>query len=234
QLRTLMKERERLATELQETIQDATASASGDDQDQRLREAELEAIGLNAELDVTKEQLDQTRRELASLRAGAGRSEKMQEELEAAAIEVLQVRDSLTGTRSQLSRAQQELEDAHTELRALRNEEQRAAMLEDGLRASKAELESIRASHKADLVEREADLEEKVRGTREEFQRQLDGIEASYREQLGQREADLAGRITDAETAARVAGDELASARDELASAHDEVSAARAEAASRE
>src|SRR5207249_11718987 len=112
QLRTVTKEREHLATQLQETIQGAMRVVDDDDQDQRLREAELEAIGLNAELDVTKEQLDQTRRELAALRTSAGRSEKMQEELDAAAIEVLQVTDSLTGTRSQLARAHQELEDA--------------------------------------------------------------------------------------------------------------------------
>jgi signal transduction histidine kinase len=229
QLRTLTKERERLATELQETIHEAAIASTADDGDQdlRLREAELEAIGLNAELDVTKEQLDATRRELASLRANAGRSSKVQEELDAAAIEVLQIRDTLTGTQSQLARAEKELDDAHTELRALRNEEQRAAMLEDELRAAKAEVESIQASHRADLVEREADLEEKVRGTREEFQRQLDEIEASYREELNQREADLGGRIADAESTARASGEEVATAREEVA-------AARAEAASRE
>jgi len=229
QLKTVMKERERLAAELEETIHDAAteSSASAEEIDTRLREAELEAIGLNAELDVTKEQLDATRRELASLRTSAGRSTKMQEELDAAAIEVLQVKDSLTGTQSQLARAQQELDDAHTELRALRNEEQRAAMLEDELRGAKAELDSVRASHKADLVEREADLEEKVRSTREEFQRQLDEIEASYREQLAQRESELGDRITGAETEARAAAEELVSAREEVA-------AARAEAASRE
>ena len=78
-------------------------------------------------------------------------------------------------------------------------------MLEDELRAAKAELESGRASHRADLVEREAELEEKVRATREEFQRQLEEIEASYRSQLEQREAELRGRISDAETAADTA-----------------------------
>jgi len=236
QLKTVMKERELLAAELEETIHDAASesSSSAEEHDTRLREAELEAIGLNAELDVTKEQLDATRRELASLRTSAGRSTKMQEELDAAAIEVLQVKDTLTGTQSQLARAQQELDDAHTELRALRNEEQRAAMLEDELRGAKAELDSIRASHKADLVEREADLEEKVRSTREEFQRQLDEIEASYRDQLAQRESELGDRITGAETEARAAAEELVSAREEVAVVREEVAAARAEAASRE
>src|SRR6266516_3662508 len=65
QLRTVTQERERLATQLQETIQEALRVVDDDEQDLRLREAELEAIGLNAELDVTKEQLDATRRELA-------------------------------------------------------------------------------------------------------------------------------------------------------------------------
>jgi signal transduction histidine kinase len=227
QLRTVTKERERLAAELQETIHDAATSATSDDQDLRLREAELEAIGLNAELDVTKEQLDGTRKELAALRASAGRTAKTEEELEAATVEVLQIRDSLTGAKSQLARAQQELDDAHAELRALRNEEQRAAMLEEELRAARAEVESITASHKADLVEREADLEEKVRSTREEFQRQLDEIEVSYRDQLAQREAELGDRATQAEAGAQAAADEVATVREEVA-------AARAEAASRE
>jgi len=227
QLRTVTKERERLATQLQETIQEAMRVVDDDEQDLRLREAELEAIGLNAELDVTKEQLDATRRELASMRASTGTTSRTQEELDAANVEMVQIRDALTTADSQLVTAQRELEDAHTELRALRNEEQRAAMLEDELRAARAELESGQASHRADLVEREAELEEKVRATREEFQRQLEEIEASYRSQLEQREAELHGRITDAETAARTAAHDLQGVR-------DEVTAARAEAASRE
>src|SRR5438128_3137032 len=198
QLRTVTHERERLATQLQETIQEGLRVVDDDEQDLRLREAELEAIGLNAELDVTKEQLDATRRELASMRASTGTTSRTQEELDAANVEMVQIRDALTTAGSQLVTAQRELEDAHTELRALRNEEQRPAMLEDELRAAKAELESGRASHRADLVEREAELEEKVRATREEFQRQLEEIEASYRSQLEQREAELHGRITDA------------------------------------
>ena len=226
QLRTVTKERERLATQLQETIQEAMRVVDDDEQDLRLREAELEAIGLNAELAVTKEQLDTTRRELATMRATEATS-RSQEEVDAANVEMLQIRDALTTAEAQLASAQRELGDAHTELRALRNEEQRAAMLEDELRAAKAELESGRASHRADLVEREAELEEKVRATREEFQRQLEEIEASYRSQLEQRETELRGRISDAETAADTAGHDLQVVR-------DEVTAARAEAASRE
>jgi signal transduction histidine kinase len=226
QLRTVTKERERLATQLQETIQEAMRVVDDDEQDLRLREAELEAIGLNAELAVTKEQLDTTRRELATMRATEATS-RSQEEVDATNVEMVQIRDALTTAGAQLASGQRELEDAHTELRALRNEEQRAAMLEDELRAAKAELESGRASHRADLVEREAELEEKVRATREEFQRQLEEIEASYRSQLEQRETELRGRISDAETAADTAGHDLQAVR-------DEVTAARAEAASRE
>src|SRR2546429_6338587 len=122
---------------------------------------------------------------------------------------MVQIRDALTTADAHLVTAQRELEDAHTELRALRNEEQRAAMLEDELRAAKAELESGQASHRADLVEREAELEEKVRATRVEFQRQLGEIDDSYKAQPGQREAELAGRVTQAGASARPASREL-------------------------
>src|SRR5205823_5385801 len=101
QLRTVTQERERLATQLQETIQEALRVVDDDEQDLRLREAELEAIGLNAELDVTKEQLDATRRELASTRASTGAASRSQEELDAVNVEMLQLRDALTSVGSQ-------------------------------------------------------------------------------------------------------------------------------------
>src|SRR5439155_21140308 len=134
-------------------------------------------------------------------------------------VKMAPMREALTTAGSQLVTAQRELEDAHTELRAPRNEEQRAAMIGDELRAAKAELESGQASHRADLFEREAELEEKVRATREEFQRQLEEIEASYRSQLEQREAELHGRVTDAETAARTAVPDLQAVREEVQAA---------------
>ncbi len=137
------------------------------------------------------------------------------------------MKDELAGSQAQVASTTRELDELRTELRALRAEEQRAAMLHDELQTTKAELESFRASHRADLVEREAEFEEKVRATREEFQRQLTEIDASYRGQLGQREADLAGRITQAEATAREATGELEAAR-------SEAEAARAEAAGRE
>ena len=86
--------------------------------------------------------------------------------------------------KTELADARTELEDARAELRALRTEEQRAAMLEDELRAARAELDSAHASHRAELIEREADLEEKVRTIREEFQDQLEATEARHRDEL--------------------------------------------------
>ena len=44
--------------------------------------------------------------------------------------------------------------------------------------------QSVTASHRADLFEREAELEEKVRAMREEFQTELTRMEAQHREQM--------------------------------------------------
>ncbi|HSN69116.1 MAG TPA: hypothetical protein VLV48_07720, partial [Thermoanaerobaculia bacterium] len=88
-------------------------------------------------------------------------------------------------------------------------------------------LESLNASHRADLAEREAELEDKVRATREDFQRQLEGLEQTYIGQIGQRESDLATRTAQAEADARAAVRELEATK--LA-----MEAARAEAESRE
>ena len=52
-------------------------------------------------------------------------------------------RESDEVTRAELQAAQTELDDARTELRTLRAEEQRATMLEDELRAARAELDSV-------------------------------------------------------------------------------------------
>jgi chromosome segregation ATPase len=233
QLQTLTAEREKLAAELLEATR-ANLGASDGDAERRVHDAERESLALRHELEDVRARLNDTLTEAAALRhqldvaaAGAGAPPEVAKELDQAHIELLRSRDSLTATTSQLHAAQRELDDARLELRALRNEEQRATMLEEELRATQAELESIKASHRADLVEREAEFEEKVRATREEFQRQLGDIDASYKGQLDQREAALAGRITLAEQAARDAERELEAAR-------SEAEAARAEAASRE
>jgi chromosome segregation ATPase len=225
QIETLATERERLTEQLKDL---ARARPDVDpDADRRSRAAELEVNELRRELQAANEQLGLSRHDLEVLKAQAGRTTDVQADLDATHIELLQAKDGLTATSSELASARRELDDARTELRALRNEEQRAAMLDDELRSAKAEIESARASHRADLVEREAELEEKVRATRVEFQRQLAEIEESYEAQLGQREADLAGRITQAESSARAASRELEGTL-------SEVEAARAEAAARE
>ncbi len=223
QIVTLTAERERLTEQVQELLR----AQPDPGQEVRLLQAEREALGLRAQLEGANEQLTLTQREIESLNAKAALSSSLRVELEASHAEVLSLKDALAAATLQLKVAERELEGSRVEMRGLRNEEQRAAMLEDELRGAKAEIESIKASHRADLVEREAEFEEKVRATREEFQKQLTEIEDSYRGQFGQKESDLADRIAQAEAAAGSAARELESARSEL-------EAARAEAASRE
>jgi hypothetical protein len=231
QLELLTDERERLGRALRDA--EARAETAGQvaptPEDLLLVErTRQENAGLRAELEGTLTQLEAARKELEEARrAAAAGTAAPSGELTATHTELARTKDELATIGSQLRSAQRELEDARGELRALRTEEQRAAMLEDELRAAKAEADSLRASHRAELVEREAEFEEKVRATREEFQRQLGEIEASYKGQMGKREADLASRIAASDSAARDAERELETLRSELETA-------RAEVASRE
>ena len=227
QLETLRAERARLGEQLQDALRAPVTVDDG-----RIAAFEEEAESLRRELDNTRAQLTD-----ALLRddrvAGAG-DEELRTELDSTHIELLRTKDDLTASSTMLDRARLELDDARTELRALRNEEQRAAMLEDELRSTKAELESRHASFRAELVEREADFEEKVRDNRESFQRQVAEMEASYDAQLRQAEAGLAERIAEAESTARRAAAELETVRVDLDAAREEAEAARGEAESRE
>jgi hypothetical protein len=225
QMLLLRTEREQLAQALHDAGRDPAAAPDEiAAREAALREARQETMGLRAELEGAQTQLEMLRRDLAAATASAGAPTG---DLSATHAELARTKDQLSTSASQLRSAQRELEDARAELRALRTEEQRAAMLEDELRAAKATVDGLEASHRAELVEREAELEEKVRVTREEFQRQLEDIETSYKGQLGKREAALAGRISEAEAQAREAARDLEATRAEL-------EAARAEAASRE
>ena len=227
QLETLRAERARLGEQLQDALREPVTVDDG-----RIAAMEEEAESLRRELDNTRAQLTD-----ALLRddrvAGAG-DEELRTELDSTHIELLRTKDDLTASSTMLDRARLELDDARTELRALRNEEQRAAMLEDELRSTKAELESRHASFRAELVEREADFEEKVRDNRESFQRQVAEMEASYDAQLRQAEAALAERIAQAESTARRAAAELETVRVDLDAAREDAEAARGEAESRE
>ena len=225
QLQTVTAGRERIEAQLREALSVTTtdAAAAG-----RLHEAEMEVLGLRAELEGTKEKLAVTRREMEDLQdAMEGEAPPPGQDLEELQLDLIRTKNALAAAQSELTGANRGAEDARTELRILRNEEARATMLDEDLRAAKAELESLRASHRAELVEREAEIEEKVRSTREEFQRQITEIEASYKAQTEQHRDDLAQRIEQAETAASTATTEL----DALSS---ELEASRAEASDRE
>ncbi len=208
----LAAERAELASqrdELMEQLETGVEPTQDPDLVARARQAETEVIGLRAELEGAQTQLTMARRELETARASAdraialqARAKELQEDLDAAHIESLHAREAHDAASTELESARTELEDARTELRILRNEEQRAAMLEDELRAAKSELESAAASHRADLIEREAELEQKVRATREEFQEQVEAITVQHRDELAARDVDVERRVAAAETGA--------------------------------
>jgi hypothetical protein len=234
QVRTLERQIETLRSErarLSEQLQDALRAPVGSDE-VRAAAAEREAAELRVELERARAALEEAAQHAERV-AGAA-DDDVRTELDATHVELLRTKDDLTATESQLLRVRRELDDARTELRALRAEERRAAMLEDELRAAKAELASKDASHRADLVEREAEFEEKVRETRERLQQQLADLETQYASQLQQVQDELAGRITDAEAAARAAAAELETTRADLDAAQMDVEASRGEAAARE
>ncbi len=202
----LAAERDELSAqraELAEQLEAGVAPAEDPAMLRRIQQAETEVIGLRAELDGSQTQLTMAQRELETLRPQAERAKELQEDLDAAHVDSLHSREAFESAQSEARAAQTELEDARIELRALRNEEQRAAMLEDELRASKAEIESLAASHRAELVEREAEFEEKVRGTREEFQAQVASLEAAQAAAIAAKEADLTQRTAALEAAAK-------------------------------
>jgi len=169
----------------------------------RAQQAETEAIGLRAELEGAQTQLTIARRELEELRDATERARELQEDLDAAHVEALHAREASESAQSELDSSRSELENARSELRILRTEEQRAAMLDDELRAARAEMESAAASHRAELVEREAELEEKVRTLREEFQEQVGALEEGHRQALDAHTAETAQRVEGLEEAHR-------------------------------
>ena len=146
--------------------------------DRKARQVEQEAIGLRAELEGAQTELSLTRRELDALKARGRAREELKQDLDAAHVEALHAREAAESAQTELARATTELVDVRNELRALRTEEQKASIFGEELRAARAELDSLKASHAAELVEREADLEARVRATREEFQAQIEQSEA--------------------------------------------------------
>ena len=202
QAQSLQAENEQLTRSIIEHESGTEGEGSGDDTT-RIRQTEQELIGLRAELEGAQTELALAQRELEIAQADAARARELQDDLDAIHVESLRARETSESAQAELSSKDREVDDLRAELRALRAEEQRAAMLEDELRATKTELESVTASHRADLFEREAELEQKVRSTREEFQTELARMESQHREQMGLLEAQLSERVTGAEDAAQ-------------------------------
>jgi signal transduction histidine kinase len=217
QLQAMSGERDKLAKQM---IEAATSPKGDPELEKRTRMVQQEAIGLRAELEGAQTELSLTRRQLEAIKEEAARTQEMQQSFDAAQVEILQTREALASAEADAERARAELEDARSEMRALRTEEQRAAVLEEELRATKAELDSLKASHTAELVERETDFESMVRRTREEFQAELDAIQKDLKRQFAQREEELQQQlqVREAESTAREAAlaEQLASREREL------------------
>jgi DNA repair exonuclease SbcCD ATPase subunit len=220
--------------EMTRLLSEARASAD-DASDLSLDAAGQEIIGLRAELEGAQTQLSSVRRELETVRARADRATQLEAELETLRAEVRKAREASTSVAPGASISPRELEDLRSEVRALRAEEQRAAMLQDELRSVKAELESMAASHRAELIEREVELEEKVRAAREEFQGELARAQARHAEELAAREEQANARLANVEDGAQKQVDavqrELGERTKRFANAEDEIAKAQAEAA---
>ncbi len=190
QLNAMSTERDRLARHIAEQAK-AKVDKADPELDRKTRQVEQEAIGLRAELEGAQTELSVTRRELDALKAQAAHAQEIQQDLDNAHVEALHAREAAETAESELARATAELSDVHNELRALRTEEQKASVFGEELRAARAEIESLKASHSADLIEREAELETRVRTAREEFQAQLGQTEARAQRELADREEAL-------------------------------------------
>jgi hypothetical protein len=216
-LHSVTTERDRIAGELL-----ARRDANLTEDVEQLQQVEAEAMGLRAELEGAQTQLSLTIQELSAIQRQAERSRELQEELDAAQLDALHARDAMDAMQAELRSARTELDDARGEMRALRSEEQRAAMLTDELRGAKAELESTRASHQAELVEREVDLEDKVRAVREEFQAQVAEAETRHAAELATLEKEIAVHVTAANEGAKEASERVAEVGADLEAARSE------------
>jgi chromosome segregation ATPase len=216
-LHSVTAERDRIAGELL-ARRDAIAGPGSEE----MKQVEAEAMGLRAELEGAQTQLSMTIQQVEVLQRQAERSRELQEELDAAQLESLHARDAMDAMQSELRSARTELDDARGELRALRTEEQRAAELTDGLRTAKAEVESLRASHRAELVEKEAELEEQVRSLREEFQAQIAEAEDRHAAEFAKSEQEFADRVAAVAKGAEEASERVAAAGADLEAARSE------------
>lgn len=184
---------------------DAAILSSREESESLHRELDALSASAGGETEAVRAQAAEAR---AALTAQTERIRELQQQLDAARSEILRAEETGNAAGAHAETTRTELEATRKELRALRNEEQRAAMLEDELRATRAELENTQASQLAELAERDADLEGRVRRTREEFQAVI-----------GERDVQFAA-----------SQNELGSARSELGQIRMEASAAANEA----
>jgi chromosome segregation ATPase len=226
QIQAIQSEREKLAEDLNEAIGAKGAESSTTNEElERLLQTEQDSIGLRAELEGARTQLSILGREVEQARSDPGR-EGLQEELDSAHVQSLRSREAAETAMAELKTARVELTELREEARGLRNQEQKAAMLEDELRAARAEIEglSVAPTHGQEAA---TELEDKVRAVREEFQRELASAETRYRDQFAQRDVELADKVAAAEMKSRDSGSELETTRKALEEALEEAAGAR-------
>jgi chromosome segregation ATPase len=219
--------------ELEEHLQATTTERARWDAERRGLEADKAA--LNSEKTRLAEQRDALEQERDRLvhrvaeRPLSGDPEAG-ERLRASEAQSIRLRAELEGAQTQLNLTTKELETARLDLLALRDADARAAMLSDEVRAARTEAESLRNGQRNEVAEREADFEQRMRATREEFQNELAQIETSFRDQLGRRESELGERISRAEAESRSAAGELETAQLEAQAARSDLTAEQARA----
>jgi hypothetical protein len=219
--------------ELEEHLQATTTERARWDAERRGLEADKAALSSEKiRLAEQRDALEQERDRLVHRVAERPLSDDPEagERLRASEAQSIRLRAELEGAQTQLNLMTKELEAARSDLLALRDADARAALLSDEVRAARAEAEGLRNGQRNEVAEREADFEQRMRGTREEFQNELAQIETSFRDQLARRESELGERITRAEGEARAAAGELETAQLEAQAARSDLTAEQARA----
>src|SRR5205085_6373233 len=115
-------------------------------------------------------------------------------ELDSARTRAAQAEQALKATTNDLEAARLQLEDGQRELRALRNEEAKAARLEEGLRTARDEFVKLDREHADALEAKEREMEAQTEAIRIELQAELDQIaeqmSAEQRSQLESAQLD--------------------------------------------
>ncbi len=216
---------------------DARAKSLSEVLNDSLRERELSDKAWSARVAEAEKVAGEAQAELEGLRAAKA---QLDQALEAAVLEVRELKTQLAGEQARAAGLAQDLEDGRKDLEAqttkLREE------LEGELHAVKLEAESRRRSLEQELDATRGRLEDELAEVRGELSAkvaELEGELAATREEAGQRSLeledarakldDLASRLRDAEARSEGQGQEASALREQLAARDREAAALRGE-----